>query len=91
MATGDVNEALTVSTSVVSLASVPTDATYAFVQVEGAKVRWRYDGTSPTSTVGNFFNVGGSYDVTGASKLANIKFIRDSTAGGDATLRIAYA
>ncbi len=45
-------EQLTVSNTAVALASVPLNANRAIIVVEGKHIRWRIDGTDPTSTVG---------------------------------------
>lgn len=59
-------------------------------------VRWRADGTNPTSTVGMPLPVGDYLDLTFEDGfdffgiLGTIKFIRDSGAAADATLEITY-
>ena len=49
-------------------------ASWALIECESQQVRWRDDGTAPTSTVGILMNVGDilTYDGT---KLAALKFI----------------
>ena len=86
-------EVLAVSTSAVSL--TPGTAKHAIIRVTGAPIRWRADGTAPTSTVGMYADVnqfiewmelGNTY----SGILRNIKFIRDTSAGADASLEVAY-
>ena len=91
---------LTVSSTAVSLA----DATPAltnnkiggktvrriFVTCETDAVRWRADGTAPTSSVGHVMAAASSLSFTGANYkhlIANIQFIKVTN---DATLSITY-
>lgn len=75
---------LTVSGSAVGL-TVPKGASSARIQVSGGTgVRYRDDGTNPTSAVGIPKN---AVEFTYNGNLNTIKFIRVST---DATLDIAY-
>lgn len=86
-------EVLTVSTTAVSL--TPGNAKHAMMRVVGGPVRWRADGTAPTSTVGMYAEnnlrlefMDGEENHKGI--LRNIKFIRDSSASADATIEVAY-
>lgn len=89
-------EALAVAASAIGFtaASVsPTGgagrATMVSVQVEGAPVRYRMDGTSPTATVGTLIQDGGEIQVFGSQDIDSIKFIRST--GVSATLNCHYA
>lgn len=90
-------EAITVSTTAIG----PTAATYspgngttsnqassnyAFFRCETANVRWRDDGTSPTSSVGHLLNAGETLEYDG--RLDKIKFIR--TGATDASVTASY-
>lgn len=86
-------EALTVAGTAVGF----TPATYsaaggtamsATVRVEVAPVRYRADGTDPTTTVGELLDVGEKVVVWGSSDIAAIKFIRT---GDSATLSTHFA
>ena len=69
--------------------TVPTGATYAVVCVEGAGVRWTWDGTTtPTSSVGTPIASGQCAAFSGASILAALKFIQQTAT---ATLDVEYA
>ena len=85
-------ETLPVSNSAVGLTastfqpSSAERAEHAFITCEG-EVRYRYDGTNPTSTVGHILQDGAFLIVKGEHQLNNIKFIRVSA---DSTLQITY-
>lgn len=86
---------ITVSTTAIGF----TTATYspgtkgtallATVIVETAGVRYRKDGTAPTSSVGMPLAAGDVLYVWGSVDIKNIKFIR--TSGSDATISVEYA
>lgn len=91
---------LTVSSSAVGLASASpalaagavsgTTVTRAVITVETDQVRWRADGTAPTSAEGHLMNAGDSLNLTDdnySSVLAAIQFIRVTA---DAKLKITY-
>lgn len=75
---------LSVSSSASGL-TVPTGATFCVISVEGEPVRWRDDGTTPTSTVGMPLQVG--QQLSYSASLSAIEFIAQT---GSATLDIAY-
>ena len=82
-------EALTVSTNSVGF----TVATFAandsvFVTVEDAAVRFRLDGSAPTSTVGHLLEVGDVLELETMGELATARFIRRD--GLDATLQSSF-
>ena len=87
-------EVLTVSTSSVGFTNA-NDGKHMMLRVVGGPVRWRADGTAPTSTVGMLaennlrleFMDGGDH-ARGIVK--NIRFIRDSSASADATIEVAF-
>jgi len=78
-------EQITDLSSAVGFASVPTRARMAFIQAQGEDVRWRDDGTDPTSGVGMLITVDSILSYTG--NMSKIKFI-EASAG--AVLNISY-
>lgn len=61
------------------------------ITVEDAAVRWRADGTAPTTTEGHLMNVGDVLNLTDRNyrtMLGNLKFIRTTTTSGK--LKITY-
>lgn len=96
------DQSLTVSTAAVPL-TIPTGTVGASIMCGpvGAAatnyVRWRANGSAPTSTAGTPLQVGDYLefiDLTGqvsyAPLLAALRFIRASTAVADATLEVTY-
>lgn len=77
---------LTVSSSAVAL-TVPLQANTATIVVENATVRFRSDGTDPTTTVGVPLWTNQSFQIQSKDILSAIKFI---ATGSDATLNIEY-
>jgi len=63
-------------------------AKVAFVTVEGAQIRYRYDGGTPTATEGHLVSPGDTFIVQGFKNIQNFKAIR--TGSADATLRVTY-
>lgn len=60
----------------------------ALITVETDLVRFRIDGTNPTSSTGHQLSAGDSLEISGFQNLTNIRFIRSGAA--DATIRITY-
>lgn len=60
----------------------------AHVTATGAAMRYRYDGTSPTSSVGHILSHGDTLDIVGTVNLANFKAIRSGANSG--TLHVTY-
>lgn len=88
-------ETLTVGATAESL-TVPTGShpKRVLIYIGGQPVRWRADGTAPTATAGMYVAAGSYIDwtelATYTSLVDRVQFIRDTAAGGDATLEIAY-
>lgn len=78
-------EKLTGLSAAKALQSVPTQANFALIQVEGQAVRYRDDGTNPTVTDGMRAAVGAVLEYDG--DLNGIKFIE---LAASATLHILY-
>jgi hypothetical protein len=78
------DESLTVSSTAVALASIPTDAVNALVTngAEAIRVRW---GT-PTASVGHYLNPYSVLDLY--SSMESIKFIR--VGSSDSTIHVTY-
>ena len=78
------DEALTVSSSAVALASIPTGAVNALVTngAEAIRVRW---GT-PTASVGHYLNPYSVIDLF--SSMDSVKFIR--VGSSDSTIHVTY-
>lgn len=88
-------ESLTVADSV----QVLTPATYkdsatsggaseAFISNDGAEIRFRYDGGTPTSTVGHILADGGILVLKGQNQMSQFKCIR--TGGVSSTISVTY-
>ena len=65
--------------------TVPSGATLALIVPETQNVRWRDDGTDPTSSIGMPIVVGASLSYDG--DLKNIRFIQQTAS---ATLNVSY-
>ena len=65
--------------------TVPSGATLALIVPETQNVRWRDDGTAPTSSIGMPIFVGASLSYDG--DLKNIRFIQQDAS---ATLNVSY-
>ena len=82
-------ESITVST----VAKTLTSGTYgnnsrAFIQCQGANVRYWLDGSTPTTSSGHILYVGDTLTLHTAVELANFKAIRDDST--DAVLAVSY-
>ncbi len=81
-------EKLAVADSSIGLASVPSMATRAYIQCDTAAVRFRYDGTAPTTAEGTLIAADGSVTLKGEDVLGSVRFIR--TTSTSASLKVAY-
>lgn len=79
-------ETITVSTSAVGF-TVPAGTLLAVVMVETDAIRYRDDGTDPTSSLGMPVTSGGSLVVC-PNQLSRIRFIRSGA--NDASLKVSY-
>lgn len=92
-------QTLTVSTVAVGL-TLPSDAsakrpTHAMIYVGNHPIRYRADGTDPTSTVGMYVPAGAYIKAIDgwtnfSGWLDRVRFIRDTSATDDATLDVEY-
>lgn len=71
-----------------SVHNIGRPADRAIISVAGAGIRFWYDGTTPTASVGHDIGAGGQIVVEGAADVAGFRAIRDS--GSDSTLSITY-
>jgi hypothetical protein len=60
----------------------PDSHTRAVVTATGGVMRYRYDGTAPTSTVGHLLSHGDMLIVEGSVNMANFKVIRAGSTSG---------
>ena len=60
----------------------------AFITVEDASIRWRYDGGTPTSSIGHLANRRSIIIISTAGNLKNFRAIR--TGNTDAIIRCTY-
>lgn len=68
---------ITSLSSAVGLGTIPAGATRALITVEGQPVRWRDDGTNPTTSVGMPLAAGDIIDYDG--NLSALKFIETAS------------
>lgn len=88
-------EALTVTDSVQVLtpskygdSETSGGASEAFISNDGAEIRFRYDGGTPTSTVGHILADGGILVLKGQQQMSSFKCIR--TGGVSSEISITY-
>jgi hypothetical protein len=62
-------------------------ATRVFITCETNAVRYRYDGTAPTTTIGHLFSAGDVLILEAGNNLKNLQFI---ATGANATISITY-
>ena len=84
-------ETLTISNAAKSLTSSKYvnsagNATRAFLTLAGGEVRYRYDGSDPTSSVGHVLSSGGFLVIEGQNQMSMIRFIRTGSSDGTASL-----
>ena len=81
-------QTVTVSTTAVGVTAVVNAkvAHRAVITVETAQIRFRYDGTAPSSSVGHILNAGDRIILEGRNNIGNFLAIR--TGGTDATIQV---
>jgi hypothetical protein len=87
------HESLTVTNAVkqFTAATIISGAKYAqvaFISVEDADIRYTYDGTTPSATVGHLLTNGSSLILTGYTDITAFRAYRAGTV--DSTLRCTY-
>lgn len=63
------------------------DAERALITVETDQIRWTYDGTAPTSTVGHLAEAGDAIELLGYENIVKFRAIRVTN---NATIRVTY-
>ena len=83
---------LTISSVAVTLTATVglNNAHRAVITCETNPIRFRYDGTNPTSTVGHILYPADKLILEGRVNISNFSAIRASTATDDAVLMITY-
>lgn len=79
---------VTVSTTAVSLPSIPAKASYAIVNISDQPVRYRDDGTAPTASVG--MPVAATDEIVLVSPKQIEDFLVIRSGGTDAELNVSY-
>jgi hypothetical protein len=85
-------ETITVSSTAIGFTAAtynPTTgkAKRVFLSCATNPIRFRYDGTNPTTTVGHVLSAGSSINITGGNAIDNFKMI---ASGSDATCSATY-
>ncbi len=70
-----------------SAAKLTTSVAGVFCTLETGQLRFRMDGTAPTTSVGHLLEVGQSFTIYNRAALTNIQFIATSTT---AALQVTY-
>ena len=93
--TGDLNvsdyESITVADSAIGFTAAKIQAAKVkgvFCTVETAQIRFRMDGTSPTSAEGHVLDPGQTLTIINQGTLANTEFIRTGSTSG--VLKVTY-
>lgn len=94
-------EAITVSTTATGPAAANVSlpelggyfrrAIHIFISVDTNPVRFRWDGTDPTATVGHKFLSGDVLVLEGYDLISKLRMIRDTSAAADAVVSITYS
>ena len=88
-------ESVVVSTTAIGIASTVVNGSVtrrgqrALVTVETATIRFRYDGTDPTSTEGHVADPGDALEIVGFDNIDRFSAIRISTATADAIIKVS--
>ncbi|MCK9629022.1 MAG: hypothetical protein M0R37_10575 [Bacteroidales bacterium] len=82
-------QTLAITTDAQSL-TLPTSAQAAQCQVQDQPIRWRADGTAPTSTVGAEANDGDEITIQGRATMRSFEVIRHSEGSAGGTLVCHY-
>ena len=86
-------ETITVAATAIGLTASKLTATpkakTVFITAESGVMRYRYDGTDPTSTVGHILRPNSTMTIEGSINLSQLKFIRTGTTSGK--LQVTYA
>jgi len=72
----------TLTSATVQGLTIPTDARYAKVRVVSQPIRWRDDGTNPTSASGYEVAANGEIELISREQLAGFKAVAKDTSAG---------
>jgi hypothetical protein len=77
-------ETVTVATTAIGVVASSGDnvAHRAVITVETAQIRFRYDGTAPTATVGHLAEIGDRLTIEGRANIRNFLAIRTGATSG---------
>lgn len=81
------HETIAVSTTAVGLTVPAALVTHAIIRVNDNNVRWRADGTDPTSADGKTQLAGDEFELTGENEITRFKAIRETS---DAEIDVIY-
>jgi len=82
-------ESITVADSAIGLTAAKyLDAEHAEITLETAQIRFRLDGTDPTSSEGHLVEVGDVITLNSAAQIAGFKAIRTGSTSG--VLKVTY-
>jgi len=88
-------EQLTVTSAVKTLTAAEYQsgnkkAQIAFITVEDYDIRYTYDGSTPSGTVGHLAAAGTAITLFGTHDIENFKCYLDGAAGADSTISVTY-
>lgn len=75
-------------TSSVHSPSTGKAAVRAFLSLESGQVRYRYDGTDPTSAVGHLLQAGDAIELEGDTNIRNFRAIRTGAVSGSLSVTV---
>ena len=86
--TGANSEVITVSNTAIPLTTIPSGAHAAHITVHEQRVRYLYDGSTPTASFGHSGIVDEKIDLENRQKLTGFRIIREG--GTDAKITVTY-
>lgn len=82
-------ESITVAATAIGFTAATYDNAFkASITLETAQIRFRVDGTAPTSAEGHILDVAQSLEIEGKENIANFRAIR--TGGTSGVLKVSY-
>ena len=78
----------TLATYKTTSTNAKTFAKRAFCTLESGQIRWRIDGSDPTSTVGHLLEIGQSLEIEETGNIDNFRAI--ATGGTNGALKVTY-
>lgn len=86
--TGANSESIVISNTAVALTTIPASAQAAHISVHEQRLRFYYDGSTPTATSGHVGIVDREIDLESREEVTNFKAIREG--GTDARISVTY-